>query len=54
MHPVYGRVVGEPAGEFLGAGLLGADPQRQGLQAAVQQVAAEWVQDRTGDRADLA
>ncbi len=38
-----GRVAGEPGGELLGAGLLGADPQRQGLQAAVERVRPERV-----------
>lgn len=47
-------MAGEPEGELLRAGLLGADPQRQGLQAAVQQVRAERVQDGPGDGADLA
>jgi len=54
VHAGDGGVAGEPGGELLGPGGLGAHAQGQGLQAAVQQVGAEGVQDRAGEGADLA
>ena len=41
VHGGYGWVLGQPLGEDYGPRLLGAHPERQGWQAAVQEVGSQ-------------